>query len=191
MKSTVSLQMLVLGLLMGGVCGCSEKRPEGMPDLYRTTITITQAGEPLGGATVSLAPEDSVLGRWPAGGVTDEEGRVSLTTYGKFEGAPAGGFKVMVNKTVSEGDPIPDPPERNASQEERAAYDRAIKAGSYEVFQVVAGEYRTADKTSLEIEVTSDGENTFALDVGAAVKEKDVQASAARGGGYVPMGGGE
>ncbi|NLZ03172.1 MAG: carboxypeptidase regulatory-like domain-containing protein [Pirellulaceae bacterium] len=168
--------------------GCGEQRPEGFPTLYPATITITQDGANLAGATVSLFPEDSTLSRWPVGGMTDENGMARLITYGKFEGAPAGKFKVMVNKTVSEGDPIPEVPGQYASAEERAAYDRAIKTGSYEVFQVVAGEYRTADKTPLMVEIAPSGENAIVLDVGAAVKEEDIQASATQGGEYVPMG---
>lgn len=190
MRRTASRTAGVLGLLLTGICGCSEPLPEGMPELYPAKITITQDGESLPGATVSLYPEDSALTRWPVGGVTDQNGTATLVTYGKYPGAPAGKFKVMVNKTVSEGDPIPEPPAQNASPEERAAYDRAIKTGSYEIFQVVAAEYRTADKTPLAIEVTADGENAFDLDIGEAVKEKDVQASATGSGGaeYVPMG---
>lgn len=191
MKRTASLSVLTLGLLAMSACGCGEQRPQGLPELYPASITITQGGENLAGATVSLFPEDTAISRWPVGGVTDESGKARLVTYGKFEGAPAGKFKVMVNKTVSEGDPMPDPPGPKASAEERAAYDRAIKTGSYEVFQVIAAEYRTANKTSLMVEIAPNGDNAIALDVGQAVKEKDIQASAtggAQGGEYVPMG---
>lgn len=192
MKRTANLPVLVLGLMVIAACGCGEQRPEGFPALYSATITITQDGANLAGATVALFPEDTALSRWPVGGVTDENGKTRLVTYGKFEGAPAGKFKVIVNKTVSEGDPIPKAPGQYASAEERAAYDRAIKTGSYELFQVVAEEYRTADKTPLSLEIAPGGENAVVLDVGAAVKEKDLQASATSGspgGEYVPMGG--
>jgi len=194
MRKTAGLSVLVLGVLVMGVSGCGEQLPPGLPELHPTTITITQGGENLADATVSLFPEDTALSRWPAGGVTDQNGKATLKTYGKYSGAPAGKFKVMVSKTVSEGDPIPDPPDQNASAEERAAYDRAIKTGSYEVFQVVAEEFRTADKTSLTVEIAAGGSNDFTLDIGEAVKEKDVQASATGGGDgadYVPMGGAE
>lgn len=190
MKRTANLSALVLGLLVMVACGCGEQRPAGLPELYPTTITITQGGANLAGATVTLFPEDTALSRWPVGGLTDENGKASLVTYGKYQGAPAGKFKVMVNKTVSEGDPIPEAPAQHASPEERAAYDRAIKTGSFEVFQVVAEEYRTAARTSLSVEIAASGPNEFTLDVGEAVKEKDIQASATGSDSeYVPMGG--
>ncbi|WP_153556708.1 carboxypeptidase regulatory-like domain-containing protein [Roseimaritima sediminicola] len=172
------------------VSGCSEQRPEGMPELYPATLTVVQDGQPLPEATVSLFAEDASLNRWPAGGVTDESGVATLMTYSKYPGVPAGTFKVMVNKTVTEGDPIPEPPAANATMEERAAYDRAIKTGSFEAFQVVAKEFRTAGTTPLTVTVSADADNDLSVDIGAAVKEKDVQASATGGGGgdYVPMG---
>ncbi|QDS95209.1 hypothetical protein FF011L_40020 [Roseimaritima multifibrata] len=170
--------------------GCGELRPDGFPDLYPVTLVVTQDGEPLADAMVSLYPENSSLTRWPVGGMSDASGNVELVTYGKYEGVPAGIFKVMVNKTVHEGDPIPESPAADASPAERAAYDRAIKTGSRESFQVVQKEFRTADKTSLTVTVSPDAENSYTLDVGAAVKEKDQQASAVGGGSadYVPMG---
>lgn len=190
MRRTARRMLGAFGLLTIGICGCGEPLPEGMPELYPTTITITQDGEKLAGATVSLFPEDPALTRWPVGGITDDNGTATLVTYGKYQGAPAGKYKVMVNKTVSEGDPIPEPPAQDASPAERAAYDRAIKTGSYEIFQVVAEEYRTANKTPLTVDIAANGENAFPLDIGASVKEKDVQASATGSGDaeYVPMG---
>ncbi|MFG0262836.1 MAG: carboxypeptidase regulatory-like domain-containing protein, partial [Novipirellula sp. JB048] len=76
-----------------------------MPELYPATVTITQEGDGLADATVTLYPEDPALRRWAVGGVTDENGTATLRTHVKFPGAPAGRFKVMVNKTVTEGDP--------------------------------------------------------------------------------------
>lgn len=193
MKRNWNLYALMLGLLVVSVCGCSEDRPEGFPELYPTTVTITQDGEKLADATVTLFPEDTSLSRWTVGGVTDSNGKVTLNTYSQYEGAPAGSFKVIVTKTETEGDPIPETPGPNSSSEERAAYDRAIKTGSFQVFQVVAAEYRAAGTTPLTVEITSGGPNDFPLDIGAAIKEEDIQASATSGGvsdeEYVPMGG--
>ncbi|EMI17963.1 hypothetical protein RMSM_05108 [Rhodopirellula maiorica SM1] len=171
--------------------GCGESRPDGMPELYPATVTITQAGNPLSDATVTLYPNDSALRRWTVGGRTDATGTATLTTHTKYDGAPAGSFKVMVNKTETEGDPIPKHPGANATQDQLAAYDRAMKTGSFMVYQVVAEEFRTAGNTPLSIEITADGENAFIEDIGEAVQELDEQASATGGAGgdYVPMGG--
>ncbi|TWT74978.1 hypothetical protein [Allorhodopirellula solitaria] len=171
--------------------GCGDSRPEGMPETYPTTLALTQAGEPLADATVVLYPEDSTLTRWPVGGVTDEQGEATLMTSTQYPGAPAGTFKVIVTKSVTEGDPLPKHPGQGATREQINEYDRAMKTGKFEVFKVIAKEYRTAGTTPLTVEVVSSGENTFSEDLGAAVKEIDKQASATAGGDedYVPMGG--
>lgn len=171
--------------------GCGDSRPEGMPDTYPASITITQAGAPLADATVVLYPEDSTLTRWPVGGTTDEQGTATLMTSTQYEGAPAGKFKVIVSKSVTEGDPYPKHPGQGATREEINDYDRALKTGKFEVFKVVAEEYRTAGTTPLSVEVASSGDNMFSEDLGDAVKEIDVQASATSKGdeSYVPMDG--
>ena len=190
MNTYGALSLAGAALMLLSVGGCGDSRPEGMPELYPTTVTITQEGEPLADATVSLYPENSELARWPVGGKTDENGEAVMTTFAKYPGAPAGTFKVAVNKTVTEGDPVPEHPGRDATPEEIAAYDRAMKTGSFEAYRVVAEEYRTAGTTPLTVEVEAGGENNFTKDVGPAVKDLDEQASATgQGDDYVPMGG--
>ena len=181
---------LVSGCLLALAVGCGEPRPEGMPELYPATITVMQDGSPLPGAAVTLLPQDTALARWPAGGITDSSGKVAVHTYSTYAGAPAGTFKVTVSKTTTEGDPRPTHPGANATAEQLRAYDRAMKTGKFEVFQVVAAEHRMANTTKLSIDVTSSGPNEFTLDVGPAVKEKEVNASASARSTeeYRPMG---
>ncbi|WP_150122490.1 hypothetical protein [Rhodopirellula islandica] len=181
-----------VGLLLAltlAFTGCGDSRPEGMPETYPASITITQDGVPLADATVVLYPEDSSLTRWPVGGTTDEQGTAALVTSTQYEGAPEGHFKVIVSKNVTEGDPYPKHPGQGATRDEINEYDRALKTGTFEVYKVVAKEYRTAGTTPLKVEVTSSGENLFSEDLGAAVKEIDVQASATSKGdaSYTPM----
>lgn len=173
------------------VAGCGETRPDGMPETYPTSIIITQDGAPLAGATVVLYPEDSTLTRWPVGATTDETGTAKMTTSTKYAGAPAGKFKVIVNKTVTEGDPVPKHPGKDATREQINEYDRALKTGKFEIFKVVEQKYRTAGTTPLSVEVAASGENSFTEDVGKAVKETDVQASAMADDDpeYIPMDG--
>ncbi|MFG0260901.1 MAG: hypothetical protein ACF788_00715, partial [Novipirellula sp. JB048] len=68
--------------------------------------------------------------------------------------------------------------------------DRAMKTGRFDAFQVVPKEYRVASGTPLSIQISGGEENTFREEIGAAVKEKDVVASAAGASEaeYVPMG---
>lgn len=179
-----------LGLLVL-TAGCGEPRPEGLPELYPVTLTITQDGAPLADASVTLFPQDSALARWPSGGQTDASGNVQITTFAKYPGAPAGTFKVTVTKLVTEGDPLPTHPGRNATREQIVEYDRAMKTGSFQAFHVVSAEHRTPNTTPLSIDVSSSGPNTITLDVGAAVKERDSSGGAGSGANqeYQEMGG--
>lgn len=181
---------LMSGCLFVLATGCSEPRPEGMPELYPATITVTQEGTPLSGAAVTLIPQDAALTRWPVGGTSDDAGVVILHTYSTYPGAPAGTFKVTVNKTTHEGDPIPTHPGPNATPQQLREYDRAMKTGKFEAFQVVAAEHRMPNTTKLSIDVSPSGPNTFTLDVGPAVKEKaaNTSASARITKEYRPMG---
>lgn len=181
---------LASGCLLALAIGCGDPRPEGMPELYPATITVVQDGSPLPGAAVTLLPQDAALTRWPVGGTTDDSGAVKLHTYSTFPGAPAGTFKVTVSKTVTEGDPLPKHPGIDATREQLSAYDRAMKTGKFEVFQVVAAEHRSPSTTKLSVDVTSSGPNEFTLDVGPAVKEKEANASASARSTeeYRPMG---
>ena len=78
--------------------GCGGKpKPDGMPDLYKTTIVVTQNGAPLADAALSLQSDDPSL-KWAVGGKTDANGRAELTTHGDFKGAPAGTYRVGVVK---------------------------------------------------------------------------------------------
>lgn len=185
---------LPVGILLATLAvatGCSEPRLEGMPETYPTSITLTQDGTPLAGATVVLFPEDSSLTRWPVGGTTDEQGKAEMMTSTKYAGAPAGKFKVIVNKTVTEGDPYPTHPGVGATRDQINEYDRALKTGKFEMFKVVEQQYRTASTTTLNVEISASGENNLTEDVGKAVKDLDVEASATSSGdaNYVPMGG--
>lgn len=181
---------LMSGCLLVLTTGCSDPRPEGLPELHPATITVMQDGAPLSGAAVTLVPQDPALTRWPAGGTTNDSGVVDLYTHSTFPGAPAGTFKVTVSKTTTEGDPKPTHPGPNATHEQLSAYDRAMKTGTFETFQVVAAEHRMPSTTQLSIEVTAGGPNEFTLDVGSAVKEKEANASASARStqAYRPMG---
>lgn len=173
------------GLLLAifSFAGCGEPKPEGLPTLYPALITILQDGKPLDGATVTLIPEDTSLSRWPVGGDTDTSGVAKLHTFHRYEGAPAGKFKVTVNKTITTGDPKPVHPGENATFEQLQAYDKAMKTGKFEVFKVVAPKFRIVNTTTLEVDISATGDNSKTLDVEAAVKEKDAAASRAGGKG--------
>ncbi len=79
--------------------GCGgEKKPNGLPNLFPCTLTITQENSPLENATVLAIPDDSSLDKWPISGTTDAAGIVSLITYGKFNGIPEGSYTILITK---------------------------------------------------------------------------------------------
>ncbi|MBR5757707.1 MAG: hypothetical protein IKX88_03815, partial [Thermoguttaceae bacterium] len=72
MNRALIISLLVLPL--AALCGCGEKTPPDMPKLFPTSITITQEGTPVEGASVQLLKKDDLYYKWLAGGVTDATG---------------------------------------------------------------------------------------------------------------------
>lgn len=153
---------LVLPILTLSLSGCGTSKPEGFPDLVRATITVTQEGQPLADAVITLTPSDGGK-NWAIGGTTDSTGKLALRTYGTHDGAPLGKFKVAVTKEIHEG-----------LEEYQAAMDREDQAAAnkavVKAFSVVEATYGSASTTPLEIEIVK-GTTNYQVDVGKAVKE--------------------
>lgn len=148
MKLTHLLGLMVLLT----ICGCSEPKPDGMPPLYGVTLQFHQEGAPLDEASVRLIPQSD--NPWIVGGSTNAKGEVRLKTHGKYDGVPAGKYKISVNKFVSEGE-LP-------------------KVGEYtppmKHFNLVETQYTSPIETPLEIEIVK-GKNKFPpFDLGKAVR---------------------
>ncbi|GAA5506519.1 carboxypeptidase regulatory-like domain-containing protein [Novipirellula caenicola] len=150
-------RLAFLGTVLSVLVGCaSEEMPEGLPELYPVTLTVHQGGAPLSGASVQLIAADPTLSKWVTGGSTDENGEAVVMTHGKYAGAPAGKFKVTVNKTQTEG---------SANGNDPSVSSQVI------MFDLVDAKYRVVTTTPIEVEVTA-GENKLdAIEVGAAVKD--------------------
>lgn len=166
MKTTLYTRAIFgcLGLLVCLAIGCkSEKRPDGLPPLYPLTLVVKQEGQPLADATVQLI-DAGASGNWSTGGKTDSTGTVQVTTYGKFQGAPLGKYKVTVSKTINEGE-----------EEYIAAMNRNDAAAAAKVtvnsYVCVQPKYMTSAQTPIEIEVTK-STKTLDIDAGPAVKTK-------------------
>ena len=95
--------LLVVFVLVLSGCG-GEPRPDGMPPLVSVSLTFTQEGEPLEGATITLFSEDDPNFQWAVGGSTDRRGVAELKTHGTFNGAPEGRYVITVRKFVREGE---------------------------------------------------------------------------------------
>ncbi|MCF0233891.1 MAG: carboxypeptidase regulatory-like domain-containing protein [Thermoguttaceae bacterium] len=131
-------------VLLGAAFGCKEKRPDGMPDLVPVKLTITQEGKPLAEAEIGFYNSENA--RWGVGGIADENGVTKIRTYGKYEGAPAGKYKVTVSKIRDDG---------KAEMEGLSPLDP--KYGElrqkYPLFYLVPAKYRDEAETPLEIEI--------------------------------------
>jgi len=91
-------RLSLIGLVAFVLAGCGgEPKPDGLPQLYPVTLTFMQGGEPCAEAIVTLVPESG--SPWGTGGVTNANGSVAVQTHGKFPGAPAGKYKIIVSKT--------------------------------------------------------------------------------------------
>lgn len=148
------------------LAGCpGAKKPADLPELYPVKITVIQDGKPLADASVTLnAPTNA--SRFVVGYKTDANGVAVLHTDGKFKGAPAGKYKVLISKVYApEIDPNEVPPE---DPEARKEYDARMSDLTAQQAETVAVEYKRPTTTPAEIEVTSAGLETT-IDVGEKV----------------------
>jgi hypothetical protein len=152
-------------LLMVLVCisGCSgEKRPDGLPTLYpAASIKVVQDGQPLEDAIVSLRPDDKSM-KWGVGGRTNAQGVAQLWTHGKYKGAPAGTFKVIVTKNVNAG-------EKEYLEAMNRNDTNAAEAIKVQSFSCVEDKFGTESQTPLTVEITSSSK-TLEVNAGPAVK---------------------
>jgi hypothetical protein len=148
-------------LLLSG-CGGSNT-PPGFPKLYPVSLKVTQEGQPLANATVNLRISDNSI-TWSVGGTTDEAGIALLWTHGKFRGAPAGIFKVAVEKVFNEGE---------SEMLQALNRDDKVAAAKIQVnsFSYVKSEYNSVETTPIEIEITKKSK-IIDVDAGPIVKIK-------------------
>ena len=151
-------------LLLSG-CG-GERLPPGMPKLYSATITVTQDGAPLVGAEVIILNVDPSVS-WSAGGTTDENGTLKLRTMGRYNGAPAGRYKVAVRKVETPNIALPPLPTNPEQAKEYRRVMQEIEDNSY----YLVDERFYIGRTELEVEITPSARQ-FTVDVSPAVRVK-------------------
>ena len=152
---TTSFFILIVALLLLAGCGGDPSRPADLPKLYPVSITITQEGNPVEGATVTLVSKTPTKYGTSAGS-TDSSGIAGFRTYG-FDGVPEGEYAVMVDKMVEEG----------AREITTSTGDTHMTRGK--TYRYVEPKYLREAQTPLGISVTTQGaKETF--DVGAPVR---------------------
>jgi len=146
--------IVALSLLMG--CGKDLNRPDDLPKLYHpVSVTVTQEGKPLEGATVTL------ISKTPAkygtcSATTDASGTATLRTYG-YNGVPRGQYAVTVEKRGVEG-----------ARESKNEYGETQMVGG-KIYQYVDAQYTDEGSTPFSIDVTEKGAKA-AFEVGAPVR---------------------
>ncbi len=141
-----------------GFAGCSKPRPDGMPPLVKCAVTLKYSnGKPAEGVTVVLSPVASGLEKWPSAGKTDSSGKAQIVTYGQYQGAPEGEYKVVLNKVEIVGE--------SNSEDGSAGQTEPI-----EYYSLVGVDFTNAETTPLSLTVGKKSvSETF--DVGEETRE--------------------
>jgi hypothetical protein len=139
--------LLCIVILLAVLCfaGCAPSLPKGMPPIYPCTITLTQEGVPLVGASVALIPEDTTL-TFTFAGATTSSGSVEMYSHGKYRGIPAGKYKLIVTKNTHE-----------------------IQNEKIWTVSLVDVQYCNSDTSPLQVDIAKT-KNQFTFELGKAVK---------------------
>lgn len=117
------------------------------PDTVKVTGTVTYNGSPVDGASVAFIPES---GR-PASGVTDAQGKFTLSTFGTDDGAVPGLHKVAITPAGSnEPPPMPGMPGYEESQQGKPPFP---------------AKYGDVKTSNFEAKVEKGGKNDFTFDM--------------------------
>lgn len=160
--SLLAAVILLLSAILSSTGGCSkQKRPDGMPPLQPCTISVTQDGKPLEGATIRLYSDDV---KFHVSGKTDASGKAVMLTHGEFKGAPESHYKVVVSKEEKEFiEPASITEARKKAQEKGEVFEEPNLPFNF--YSYVEGKYTSKDTTPLEITV-SKGKNTQTFEAG-------------------------
>ncbi|GAA4421098.1 hypothetical protein [Bremerella cremea] len=144
---------LLLLLLTIGCQGSSQ------PTAYPTTGLITFEGEPMkGGGAISFIPIGPQTGK-PAGGLVNEDGTFSMTTYRQGDGSVAGKFRVIIMQTTT------SEPTMVASDD---GGEPVMSSGPIETVnksQRIPLIYADSAKSPITVEVTPQGNNQLTIDL--------------------------
>ena len=177
-----ALALLLPGLMLSGCSG--PVRPDGMPDLVKHTVTVTQDGQPVEGVHLTLFL-DGPGKNWPIFGDSDASGKVMFCTQSTdFKGAPAGSYIVTAEKveiTPSQYDNV------EVSGLEEAQEIEAKRRAEYRPsYDLVNPELKTRETTTLKLSITATGCDPETLELGAACREMFIPPGSAPEPGIDP-----
>lgn len=146
MNNLVLLICAAAGCLFVIGCGTGNQNPPTSP----VSGKVTYKGEGVEGATIQFlpsGPEAKV-----ANAISEADGTYALSTFEPGDGAMPGKYNVTVRKLVSVEQGI----QRGGENAGQPAYVNK---------DMLPKKYRSQGSTPLEFEVTTDGENTFDIDL--------------------------
>lgn len=155
-RATHASALMLASLILSG-CGGAEVDP-GFAVVPAQGV-VMQNGAPLPNATISFIPAQQLApGYYGCGGVTDAEGKFTLTV-GTQEGAVPGSYKVIVSKlTDKSGNPLD-----TASLEEGMDLEQLKMQG--QVKEAIPPKFSNPNKSILAIDIPNDGSSDLKLEI--------------------------
>ena len=164
MTPTIVRWLLCVSIGCVGLAGCGKA--QRWPALTEPTTAIVRLdGKPLEGALVMLGP----VGKgYSSQGTTAADGKATLTTFCRGDGAVAGDYKVLVSLQETRDNPalkLPDPAiDREAYN---LARDQAAQAGKsfYLVRELLPQRYVSFDTSGFDAEIRRGVANEVVLEL--------------------------
>lgn len=164
LKKTLVMFALTFALIF--LSGCSgDKRPDGFPKIYSTTITVLDDNGPVSDVQISLFANEGDC-PWPVGGVTNAAGEAQLFTYGKFKGAPKGTFTVVLSKSEVE-----DADQMSKGNDDGSSSKAKPRKTSFRVFSLVDPQFSLKESSPFKIKIEGRGQNEI-LKIGKPVRKQ-------------------
>ncbi|GIX00274.1 MAG: hypothetical protein KatS3mg111_3606 [Pirellulaceae bacterium] len=158
LKQSCGFTLVLLMTVVAG--GCNANRLGTVP----VTGQVLVDEKPMEGVAVIFNPVDP-NGR-AASGITDAEGKFTLTTEVNGDGALPGAYKVAVSKYESTGEEaLPKEVDMNDEASLDAIYSKLDTMKPVEHQPLIDPMYGNANGSGLTAEVTADGENHFVFSV--------------------------
>ncbi|MDR2707109.1 MAG: hypothetical protein LBC02_15155 [Planctomycetaceae bacterium] len=165
------IPFVFLILVFPSVNSCTQSGiPSDLPKLTPCIITVTQEGQPLVDANVTLYNSNGD-NRWLAGGITDANGIVKVVTNGRFAGAPSGTFNVVIMKF--ESDIVESPPRPQETDQEYVQWmEKYSQQKPTDVYTLVEKFNTDPEKSPHKLEISGSKPVTVTFDTGKKIREK-------------------
>ncbi|MFM7099269.1 MAG: carboxypeptidase-like regulatory domain-containing protein [Gemmataceae bacterium] len=134
--------------LVFAISGCGSDAPKGPEKLSTTPVDgiVTLNGKPAAEVSISLHHSE---GKVAPRGMSDKDGKFSISTYGKDDGAPIGKYKVTaaknMTKEISPGVLAPPPPGGFKSD--------------------IPAKYESVNSTDISVEIKAGEKNSLKIDL--------------------------